>query len=32
MDDSPDRIGPDVSPKVTFSDKLRGVVRALSTK
>lgn len=32
MDDSPDRIGPDTSPKVTFADRVRAVVRALTTK
>ena len=32
MDDSPDRIGPDMSPKTTFSDKARGILRALTTK
>ncbi|KAL9063506.1 MAG: hypothetical protein Q9161_009435 [Pseudevernia consocians] len=32
MDDSPDRIGPDMSAKSTFSDKSRGIIRALTTK
>ncbi|KAJ5953520.1 hypothetical protein N7454_000416 [Penicillium verhagenii] len=30
--DGPDQIGPDLSPKRTFSDKLRGVVRAFTTR
>lgn len=30
--DGPDRIGPDLGPKRTISDKLRRVVRAFTTK
>ncbi|KAJ5927904.1 hypothetical protein N7466_006860 [Penicillium verhagenii] len=30
--DGPDQIGPDLSPKRTFSDKLRGVVRTFTTR
>ncbi|KAA6414565.1 MAG: purine permease [Lasallia pustulata] len=32
MDDSPDRIGPDMAPKQTFGDKARGLVRSLTSK
>jgi len=32
MDDSPDRIGPDTTPKRSFADKGRRVIRALTTK
>ncbi|KAK3171237.1 hypothetical protein OEA41_003321 [Lepraria neglecta] len=32
MDDSPDRIGPDTTPKKSVSDTARSVLRALSTK
>lgn len=32
MDDSPDRIGPDTSPKITFVDRSRAIIRALTTK
>ncbi|KAI9839272.1 MAG: hypothetical protein M1819_003267 [Sarea resinae] len=32
MDDSPDRIGPDMGPRRSFADKARGLVRAFTTK
>jgi hypothetical protein len=32
MDDSPDRIGPDMSRKQKFSDKFRRFVKAFTTK
>ena len=32
MDDSPDRIGPDMSPKTTYADKGRHILRTLTTK
>ena len=32
MDDSPDRIGPNVDRKRSFPDKIRGLIRAFTTK
>ena len=32
MDDAPDRIGPDMSPKPTFSNKARRILRTITTK
>jgi len=32
MDDSPDRIGPDMAPKKTIAEKARGFMTAFTTK